>query len=142
IEVVDGFREQYEFARLDGQARAPALLSAPPAPPAPRDLPGGGPTDDIGTAAPWTSFGELELDRYEDVHILARRLAEIGSDISEVDGQIGREFGSFSDDSEGFAALVSGLQSEVTRARMVPLDAVFSRLRLPVRDAAAREGKE
>jgi chemosensory pili system protein ChpA (sensor histidine kinase/response regulator) len=152
LEAVDSFREQYEFAKLDGQ-RAPAGGTRERGVPthvdrrvpafAAREPPGGGgPQDDVGTAAPWTTFGELELDRYEDVHILARRLAEIGSDISEVDGQLLREFGGFSDDSESFAALVSGMQTEVTRARMVPLEAVFSRLRLPVRDAAERERKD
>lgn len=148
LEAVDGFREQYEFAKLDGQGReaaraAPRRPAPAPLPVGPRELAAGsGPQDDVGTAAPWSTFGELELDRYEDVHILARRLAEIGSDIGEVDGQLLREFAHFSDDSEGFAAIVSGLQNGVTRARMVPLDAVFSRLRLPVRDAAEREGKE
>ena len=38
--------------------------------------------------------------------------------------------------------IISGIQGEVTRARMVPLDQLFTRLRLPVRDAATREGKD
>jgi chemosensory pili system protein ChpA (sensor histidine kinase/response regulator) len=49
--------------------------------------------------------------------------------------------GQFADDAASFGAIVSGLQGEITRARMVPVDELFSRLRLPVRDAAQREGK-
>jgi chemosensory pili system protein ChpA (sensor histidine kinase/response regulator) len=164
FETVDRFREQHEFGLIDGGAAAgwAGGVGARDAGPARgrraaalglTSLPGGaalGPgqvalvehAGDVGLASPWSSFGELELDHYDDVQILARRLAELGGDVSEVDGQILRELASFSDDSDAFAGIVSGIQAEVTRARMVPLEVVFTRLRLPVRDAAVREGKE
>jgi len=56
--------------------------------------------------------------------------------------QLARNLAAFHDDSEVVGRIVSSIQGEVTRARMVPLDQLFTRLRLPVRDAAAREGKE
>jgi len=125
VEAVDEFRESYEYAGVDGKSK-----QAPQPPPA------------IGGAQAWYGFGELELDRYEDIHILSRRLAEIVSDVTELSVQLAKGLTTFSDDSQGFDAIVSGIQSEVSRARMVPLDLLFSRLRLPVRDAATRETKE
>ena len=59
-----------------------------------------------------------------------------------MNAQLVRELAGFADDSDLFGSIVTGIQSEVTRARMVPLDFLFTRLRLPVRDAAEREGKE
>ena len=95
-----------------------------------------------GAGQAWSGFGELELDRYEDVHILSRTLTEITSDFAEMHGQLERGLASLTDDSDSFDKLVSGIQSEVTRARMVTLEVLFTRLKLPVRDAATREGKE
>ena len=66
----------------------------------------------------------------------------MASDFSELNVQLARNLAAFNDDSELFGRIVSGIQSEVTRARMVPLDQLFTQLRLPVRDAATREGKE
>ena len=59
-----------------------------------------------------------------------------------MNGQLERGLASLTDDSDSFDKLVSGIQSEVTRARMVTLEVLFTRLKLPVRDAATREGKE
>jgi chemosensory pili system protein ChpA (sensor histidine kinase/response regulator) len=87
-------------------------------------------------------FGELELDRYGDVNILARSLADIGHDISQVQGRMTDSLGAFSEDAAGFGSIVAGLQVEITQARMVPVEQLFLRLRLPVRDAGEREGKE
>ncbi len=88
------------------------------------------------------AFSEAELDRYDDVNVLARSLAEMSNDFNEMYGQLYRELTAFAADSEAHGSIVTGIQSEVTRARMVPLEFLFQRLRLPVRDAAAREGKE
>jgi chemosensory pili system protein ChpA (sensor histidine kinase/response regulator) len=131
VEAVDTFREENEFANLDGRTRlgAPAALT-------PRTATA------LGGDNAWDGFGELELDRYEDVHVLSRRLAEIVSDVTELSGQLAKGLTAFSDDSGAFDAIVSGIQSEITRARMVPLDQLYTRLRLPVRDAAARENKD
>src|SRR5690349_22001358 len=55
----------------------------------------------------WESFGDLELDRYDDVHVLARSLAEIGNDASEIDDQVLRELASFGYDADAFSAIVA-----------------------------------
>ena len=87
-------------------------------------------------------FSELELDRYEDVNILARSLNEINDDLSAVARQIGDELERFGEDSAGFGTVISGMQDRINQARMVPAEQLFLRLRRPVRDAAQREGKQ
>jgi chemosensory pili system protein ChpA (sensor histidine kinase/response regulator) len=114
--AVERFREKNEFAVAvpHGEARA-------------------------GSA--WGGFGELEMDRYGDVNILARNLGAIADDVATVQAQVQEVMNQFAEDAASFGIIVSGLQSEITRARMVPVDELFARLRLPVRDVAHREGK-
>jgi chemosensory pili system protein ChpA (sensor histidine kinase/response regulator) len=131
LESVEAFREEHEFANLDGRRvrREVAVKAAQQRAAA-------------GSAEAFGGFGELELDHYDDVHILSRSLAEITSDFGEMNGLLAKGLASLADDSDSFDKLVSGIQSEVTRARMVPLEVLFTRLRFPVRDAADREAKD
>lgn len=120
LDRVETFREQHEFSIMSSrqrQARASVSES-------------------------WGSFSDLELDRYDDINLLSRSLAEISNDINEVYGQLFRELNGFSEDSSSLDGIVSGIQSEVTRARLVPIETLFARLRLPVRDAADREQRQ
>lgn len=116
IDIVEKFRDDHEFSTL---ARAGK-----------------------DRAARWSGFSDLELDRYEDVNILARSLTEGSTDLQELFGQFAGGLGSLADDSETLGAIVSGIQGEVTRTRMVPLEVLFSRLQLPLRDAAQRAGRD
>lgn len=138
LQTVDAFREEHEFANLDGRRRdnlsfasdGNAALALPP------------PDVDGSPRAAWSGFSELELDRYEGIHVLTRSLVELTSDFSDMYGQLSRGLTALTDDSDVVGAIVSGIQTEVTQARMVPLDVLFQRLRLPLRDAAMREKKE
>jgi chemosensory pili system protein ChpA (sensor histidine kinase/response regulator) len=133
-ETVDAFREEHEFARAANQA-TPALRVANQAAPALRVA--------GAEAKPgWAGFSDLELDNYEDVQVLARSISEISSDFEEVLGHLTRGLGTLVDDADQFGSIVGGIQGEVTRARMVPLELLFARLRLPLREAATRENKE
>lgn len=117
--IVDAFTEQAEYANLGGVARRHRR----------------------GAGAP-VEFGALEFDVYEEVHVLARRLAEASSDVGETSAAIGSGLGDLGDSIEELGGIVSGLQGQINRARMVPLEALFSRLALPARDAAERERKQ
>lgn len=136
--TVDRFREQYEFFGLAGQRRK-ANLAKPqsPSPSLPAAETGAKPvpTNNLG-------FSDLELDHYEDINILARSLEEIDSDITQIQAQIDTEIENFNTGSDGFGALISGLQNEITAARMVTVDQLFLRLRRPIRDAAERTTRE
>jgi chemosensory pili system protein ChpA (sensor histidine kinase/response regulator) len=128
LEMVDGFREQHEFS-----------IFAPSTPARPAVVPSAA---DTMQRVPWSGFTDLELDHYDDVNLLARGLAEVTDDLNALNGQLVRELAGFTDDSDAFGTIVNGIQGEVTRARMVPLEFVFARLRVPAREAAEREAKE
>ncbi len=76
-----------------------------------------------------------------DAATLARVLGETVGDMRELTSQIDRQLGSFSAEAYQFTTLTHQLQSEITRARLVPLAQLFPRLERAVHDAAAAEGK-
>jgi chemosensory pili system protein ChpA (sensor histidine kinase/response regulator) len=118
-DIVERFRDEHEFSMVPSTARATAWRPAA-----------------------WGAFSELELDRYEDVNILARTLAESSTDMHDLFGQLGSGLSSLADDSDALGGIITGIQSEITRARMVPLGSLFARLQLPIRDAAQREQRD
>src|SRR5262249_25955081 len=131
LELVEKFRDDHEFSSF---ARGSTERFCPEA-----ELLG---SLTRGERPRWSGFSELELDRYEDVNILARSLSEGSTDLHELFGQLAGGLGALADDSDSLGAIVSGIQGEVTRTRMVPLDVLFSRLQLPLRDAAERDGRD
>jgi chemosensory pili system protein ChpA (sensor histidine kinase/response regulator) len=125
--VVDDFRDEHEFTRIAGPGSRSGLVSR---------------VDVMREAPTWGKFSELELDRYDDVNVLARSLAEISDDIGQVGAAMVNEIVSIADDSDAFGMLVTGIQNEVTRARMVALSSTFTRLSILARNAAEQSGKE
>jgi chemosensory pili system protein ChpA (sensor histidine kinase/response regulator) len=117
-DIVERFREEHEFSMVSRNERAAARVGQ------------------------WGAFSELELDQYEDVNILARSLAESSTDMQDVFAQLGLGLAGLADDSDALGAIIGGMQGEITRARMIPLGSLFSRLQLPIRDAAQREQRE
>jgi chemosensory pili system protein ChpA (sensor histidine kinase/response regulator) len=83
-----------------------------------------------------SEFSELEMDRYDDVNILARSLAEISADVSEVVSQLGGFVGRVGMDINEFTKLAHHLQDGLTQARMVPIGNLYTRLSRTARDAA------
>ena len=73
-------------------------------------------------------FDELEFDTYNDLNILARSIAEMSNDLDEIQGQLGTLVQGFEDETESLQKLSRALRSEVSRARMVPIGQLFSRL--------------
>src|SRR4029079_9392692 len=128
LKAVDRFRERHEFEIVDRRSAGGRALRAA--------VGGSGVVTAGGGASGLAQFSELELDRYGDVNILARALNEIGHQMAEVQRRMTQWLATLSEDAAGFSAIVTGLQSEITRARMVPVEQLFMRLRLPVRDAA------
>ena len=136
VTTVDGFRVRNEFAGLDGRRQASRPFSGASAtrPRQPGRPQGPGRVDAL--------FTDLELDRYEDIHVLARSLSEITGDIGELQGQIQRAIADIGEDAEVLGRSVTGIQGEITRARMIPLDQLFTRIHLAVQDAAERSGRQ
>jgi chemosensory pili system protein ChpA (sensor histidine kinase/response regulator) len=152
FQTIDRFREQYEWNGLVGKRKGKAKgKSTGHGRPQPAVDGAAGPAGPTGTGpmvprptarAGDLGFSELELDHYEDINILARSLEEVDSDIATIQAQIDAEMDGFHAASDGFGALISSLQNEITEARMVPLDQLFLRLRRPIHDAAERLGKD
>ena len=86
-------------------------------------------------------FSELEMDRYDDFNILARSLAEISADVTEVLTQLEGFTGRVDSDIDEFTKLAHHLQDEITAARMVPIGNLYTRVSRSVRDAVKAAGK-
>ncbi len=124
-DLIDSFAASTQFTNLDGRVRRGSQM-----------LSDGSHTTSAG------NFGSLELDQYEEIHVLSRRLDEAASDIDEVRRDMGSEMQLLTEDADMLSTIATGLQSEITRARMLMVDTLFSRLRLPIRDAAHRSSRE
>ncbi|HEV8307635.1 MAG TPA: Hpt domain-containing protein [Methylomirabilota bacterium] len=86
-------------------------------------------------------FAELEFDRYSDFDILARSVAELSADLSEVQNELAGLIRSIWEDTAQIQRLTGGLRTEITRARMVPVGKLFARFARQVREAAKAAGK-
>jgi len=95
-----------------------------------------------GDTSFWSDFSELEMDRYDDVNILSRSMAEISADVNEVLSQLEGFIGRVEGDIDEFTKLAHHLQDEFTAARMVPIGTLYSRLTRAVRDAGKSAGKK
>lgn len=87
-------------------------------------------------------FSGLELDTYDEVNILARRIGEIGADMTEAMAQFKDMIRRAQEDMEGLQQLTGRLRDEIGRARMVPVGVQFTRFRRAVREAARSLGKQ
>ena len=86
-------------------------------------------------------FAELEFDRYDDVNLLARSVTEMSADVAEVQSQHAALLRSIRDDSAQIQRLTAALRKEITRARMVPIGRLFTRVAQQVREAARASDK-
>jgi len=98
--------------------------------------------DDVGGLRDLSElFAELEFDRYDDVNILARSVAEMSADVGEVQIQHAALLRSIREDTAQVQRLTAALRKEITRARMVPIGRLFTRVAQQVREAARATGK-
>jgi chemosensory pili system protein ChpA (sensor histidine kinase/response regulator) len=86
-------------------------------------------------------FAELEFDRYDEVNVLARGVTEMSADLAEVQAQHAALLRSIRDDSAQVQRLTAALRKEITRARMVPIGRLFTRVAQQVREAARASDK-
>jgi chemosensory pili system protein ChpA (sensor histidine kinase/response regulator) len=86
-------------------------------------------------------FAELEFDRYDDVNVLARSVTEMSADLAEVQSQHASLLRSIREDSAQVQRLTAALRKEITRARMVPIGRLFTRVAQQVREAARASDK-
>lgn len=87
-------------------------------------------------------FGSLELDKYDDFNILARRIGEVTADITESMSQLDGSIQRAHDEMSHLQQLTLVMRDEIARARMVPIGTPFTRFRRAVREIARASNKE
>ena len=86
-------------------------------------------------------FAELEFDRYDDFTLLARSVAEIASDIAEVQAEIGTLGRTVRDDLSLVHRLTGEVRVGLGRARLVPIGTLYNRFVRQGQEAARAVGK-
>ena len=89
-----------------------------------------------------SDFGSLELDKYDDFNILARRISEVTADIGESMSQLSGSIRRSHDDMSHLQQVTLGMRDEIARARMVPVGTPFTRFRRAIREIARASNKE
>jgi len=104
---------------------------------------GGGAPPERGASTPPLGdvFEELEFDRYDDFNLLARRVGEISSDLTEIQLQLSGLVRVVREDAGGVQRLSGELRGQITRARMVPVGRLFAPFVRMVRDGSRGAGK-
>lgn len=87
-------------------------------------------------------FGGLEFDRYDDFNILARRMAEVSTDVGEVMAQLSGAIKKAREDMGLLQRLTLDMRDEIARARIVPIGTPFTRFKRAVREMARATGKD
>lgn len=87
-------------------------------------------------------FAELEFDRYDDAGIFARSIAEIASDIAELQAELVGVNRALRDDVAHVHRLTTAVRFEIGRARLVPVGNVFTRFVRQGKEAARAAGKQ
>jgi chemosensory pili system protein ChpA (sensor histidine kinase/response regulator) len=90
----------------------------------------------------FSDFGSLELDKYDDFNILARRIGEVTADISESMSQLDGSVRRAHDDMSQLQQLTRLMRDEIAHARMVPIGTPFTRFRRAIREIARASNKE
>jgi chemosensory pili system protein ChpA (sensor histidine kinase/response regulator) len=87
-------------------------------------------------------FAELEFDRYDDAGMFARSIAEIASDIAELQAELAGVNRTLRDDMAHVHRLTAAVRGEIGRARLVPIGNLFTRFVRQGKDAARGAGKQ
>jgi chemosensory pili system protein ChpA (sensor histidine kinase/response regulator) len=104
---------------------------------------GSGAAAGSGPGLPMTAdFGGLEFDRYDDFNILARRMAEVSTDVGEVMAQLSGSIKKAREDMGLLQRLTLDMRDEIARARIVPIGTPFTRFKRAVREMARATGKD
>lgn len=86
-------------------------------------------------------FAELEFDRYDDLTLLARSVAEIASDIAEVQTELATLSRTAREDLALAHRLTGEVRAGLGRARLVPIGALYTRFVRQGQEAARAAGK-
>jgi chemosensory pili system protein ChpA (sensor histidine kinase/response regulator) len=86
-------------------------------------------------------FDLLEFDRYTDLHLVSRDLAETAVDVTATASELRARAGDFDSYLNRLGRLTSDIQDRLMRMRMVPISSLSARLHRTVRVTSDRTGK-
>jgi chemosensory pili system protein ChpA (sensor histidine kinase/response regulator) len=86
-------------------------------------------------------FDRLELERYTGLDLLSRSLAENAADLSSIARELAGDLGGAESDRRELKRLTRGLQDQMLRLQLAPLETLSAHLDRMVRATAAQEGK-
>lgn len=96
----------------------------------------------VGEDSEFGDFGSLELDKYDDFNILARRIGEVTADISESMSQLDGSIRRAHDDMSQLQQLTLLMRDEIAHARMVAIGTPFTRFHRAIRETARSLNKD
>lgn len=124
---------EFERRQLDPRRATPVAR------PAPLEKPVGIGESGLSVAE---MFAELEFDRYNDAGMFARSIAEIASDIAELQAELVDVNRMLRDDMAHVHRLTAAIRGEIGRARLVPIGNLFTRFVRQGKEAARAAGKQ
>ncbi|UCE30528.1 MAG: response regulator [Burkholderiales bacterium] len=89
-----------------------------------------------------SGFDPLELDEYNELHMVSRRIAEAGADNKLLDTQIAEDLAELREALAHLERLNAALHQTLFQTRLTPVASVAPRLRRALRQAARLAGKE
>ena len=96
---------------------------------------------EVGRDAVQPGFDALELERYDDLHTVSRRIAEAGADGRLIDRQLDQHVAGLGDAFGQLERVQEELREHAMRARMVPVSTIVPRLQRAVRQASRMAGR-
>jgi chemosensory pili system protein ChpA (sensor histidine kinase/response regulator) len=86
-------------------------------------------------------FDSLELDRYSELNLIIRSLAETAGDVGAIHGRLANLHGEFDGHLNRQRVVLREIQERMMQTRMLPLSTLGNRLRRTVREVAKHLGK-
>lgn len=96
---------------------------------------------EVGREAAQPGFDALELERYDDLHTVSRRIAEAGADGRLIDRQLDQHVAGLGEAFGQLERIQEELREQAMRARMVPVSTIVPRLQRAVRQASRMAGR-
>jgi chemotaxis protein histidine kinase CheA len=96
---------------------------------------------EVGRDAVQPGFDALELERYDDLHTVSRRIAEAGADGRLIDRQLDQHVAGLGDAFSQLERVQEELREHAMRARMIPVSTIVPRLQRAVRQASRMAGR-
>ncbi len=124
LKTVSEFEEQYLNPQLSAQNTAQTIANHKPNQASERGI----------NSSLQDVFDELEFDTYNDLNILARSVAEMSNDISEIQDELSSFHTHVQTDTDKLQFLSRQLRYEISNARMVPISQLYGMLRRLLRN--------